>query len=101
MEKWEDSGAPCRPRMRLGVVIGIALIAGCSGGTDDNWRGGLMMKVRWFHYNDATGPCHRMLAMATDRDPDSFTSKPTHACREIKGMDCNVYSDEAAKVSSP
>jgi hypothetical protein len=59
-----------------------------------------MMKVHWLHYNDATGPCHRMLARATDRDPDSFTSKPTHACREIKGMDCNVYSDETAKVTA-
>jgi hypothetical protein len=32
MEKWEDNGTPCRLRMRLGVVMGIALIAGCPGG---------------------------------------------------------------------
>jgi hypothetical protein len=81
------------------TVMGIALIAGCSGKDDDNWLGGLSMHVHWHHYKDATGPCHRMLARATNRDPDSFTSKPTHACREIKDTDCNVYSDESAKAT--
>ncbi len=81
------------------TVIGIALVAGCSGKDDDNWRGGLVMQVHWNHYSDASGPCHRLLAKAADKGPDSFTSKPAHACREIKGTDCYVYSDESAKAT--
>jgi hypothetical protein len=54
------------------------------------------MTVHWHHYKDASGPCNRLMG----KDPSPTDSEPTHACREQKGSDCNVYTDEAARYNS-
>jgi hypothetical protein len=58
------------------------------------------MRVDWHHYKNAIPECHTVLARATGRDPDSFTSKPTHACRENDGSQCTVFSDDHAGAAA-
>jgi hypothetical protein len=73
----------------------ILCVVGCSGA--DNFQGGLVMKVHSIHYKDASVSCHDLEAKSVGKDPATFKSEPTHACREVKGPDCYVYTDESAK----
>jgi hypothetical protein len=57
------------------------------------------MNVHSILYKDASAPCHRLEARAIVKNADTFESKPVHACREIRGSDCYVYSDSVAKGS--
>jgi hypothetical protein len=72
------------------MLMGIALITGCSGKDDDNWQGGLRMEIEWAHYKDVNPVCHREMTKQKIEVSPTFNIDD---CKRLDGKRCYIFTD--------
>lgn len=86
--------APTQALTSMLTVCALLTMVACSG-SDNGWKGGLVMTVHSSRYKDASKVCHKIEAEAVGKDPASFQSDPIpHGCRQVKDKDCYVYTGD-------